>query len=340
MDPSVGISVSVIIVNYRSAAFIIDCLDSLYRFNNSDGLEVIVVDNFSGDDSEQVILSRYPNVRWHQMGYNAGFARGNNAGMAMAGGRVFLLLNPDTISIDDSISRCYHQLQGSGYIAAGVQQLNADHSPQISGNFFVRGGLNHLLPIPYWGGFIRWLGYRAKTKLPNIREAKGVEEVDWISGAFLMVKKTAVEKAGHMDEDFFLYAEEVEWCSRLREFGKLCIFGDLRIIHLESGSINKDQQLEEKGYYNLYDRKGLQLMVSNHLRVRKQYGSGWFLFLLLQYTWGVLFFWIAGSIHRLLTLRNPFGHWNQVGAFARNVARLWTLSPRIVRNKPHFYKMF
>ena len=115
---------------------------------------------------------------------------------------------------------------------------------------------------------------------------------------------------------------------------------DQRIIHLESGSINKDQQLEEKGYYNLYDRKGLQLMVSNHLRVRKQYGAGWFLFLLLQYTWGVFVFWLAGTIHRLFTLRNPFGHWNQVAAFARNVARLWSLSPKMMGNRPHFYKMF
>ena len=100
-----------------------------------------------------------------------------------------------------------------------------------------------------------------------------------------MVKKEVIAKVGLMDEDFFLYAEEVEWCSRLKGIGKLCIFGYLHIVHLEGGSINTEHRIEEKGYYNLSDKKGLQLMVSNHLRVRKQYGVSWFLFLLLNYSW-------------------------------------------------------
>ncbi|HEU4469983.1 MAG TPA: glycosyltransferase family 2 protein, partial [Flavisolibacter sp.] len=121
--------------------------------------------------------------------------------------------------------------------------------------------------------------------------------------------------------------------------GRLCIYGDLRIVHLEGATINREQN-STKGYYNLYDKKGLQLMVSNHLRVRKQYGAGWFLFLLLNYTWGVAVFWVAGTIHRLFTLRNPFGHWKKVAAFGLNVARLWRLSPRMIGGKPFFYKMF
>ncbi|MER3463637.1 MAG: glycosyltransferase family 2 protein, partial [Chitinophagaceae bacterium] len=140
--------------------------------------------------------------------------------------------------------------------------------------------------------------------------------------------------------DFFLYAEEVEWCNRLRKVGKLCIFGDLRIVHLEGQTINKANNIEEKGYYNLYDKKGLQLMVSNHLRVRKQYGVFWFLFLLLNYTWGVFIFLIASTLHHLFTVRNPFKDWKRVGAFAKNVFRLWILTPTIIQNKPHFYKMF
>lgn len=331
---------SIIIVNYRSKALIFDCILSVQRFNTGLEYELIVVDNASGDSIEDDLKTRFPKVIFCQMGYNAGFARANNAGMKLASGNTFLLLNPDTIAIDDSISRCLQQLNQSEYIAAGVQQLNADGSPQISGNFFMKGGLNHLLPLPYWGSLIRWLGYRAKTKIPNIREAKDKEEVDWISGAFLMVKKEAVEKAGMMDEDFFLYAEEVEWCSRLRKLGKLCIFGNLHIIHLESGSVNKDQDLKTKGYYNLFDKKGLQLMVSNHLRVRKQYGSFWFLFLLLNYSWGVFVFWICSSIVHLFTLSNPAGDWKKAWAFTLNVGRTWMLTPAILSKQPHFYKMF
>ena len=331
---------SIIIVNFRSTLLIIDCLRSVYLKNPLLPMEVIVVSNSNVEKEKENVLDLFPEVRWIQMGYNSGFARANNAGIKASLGDHLLLLNPDTVSIDDSITRCCNKLRDSAFVAAGVQLIDIDHKPQISGNFFVKGGLNHLLPIPYWGDFIRWIGYKANAKVPNIAEAKQVDEVDWISGAFLMVKKSTVEKAGLMDEDFFLYGEEVEWCSRLRKVGRLAIFGDMKMIHLEGATINESQKIEEKGYYNLYDRKGLQLMVSNHLRVRKQFGVFWFLFLLLNYTFGIFVFLIASTIHHLFLLQNPFKQWKRVGAYTKNVFILWTLSPKILRNKPYFYKMF
>ena len=90
---------------------------------------------------------------------------------------------------------------------------------QISGSRFAKWGFNHLLPIPYWGTF-RWLGYKSGQK-SNISNA-AANGVDWISGAFLTVKRSAIEKAGMLDETF-LYAEEVEWRSRLKKWGKLCL---------------------------------------------------------------------------------------------------------------------
>ena len=330
---------SIIIVNYFSSHLIENAIASIRQYAQLKDVEIIIVDNSSDAEGKERLLQAFPEIRWIDMGYNAGFARANNAGMSAAQGNVFLLLNPDTIAIDDSIGYCYQRLKDSSFIAAGVQLLDEARQPQISGSFFVKGGLNHLLPIPYWGSFLRWLGYKAGSKKPHVQQAKAVEEVDWISGAFLMVKREAVENAGLMDEDFFLYAEEVEWCSRLKRTGPLCIFGDLHIIHLEGATINKSQNIEEKGYYNLYDKKGLQLMVSNHLRVRKQYGVGWFLFLLLNYTWGIAVFFIVGTLHHLIFFKSPYRQWKKAAAFARNVARLWLLCPTIIRNKPHFYKM-
>lgn len=348
---------SIIIVNYRSADLIVDCLRSVGRYNPELEAEVIIVDNASGDDSlERLDRARgaqgapaaidfsapapgLPPFRWIDMGYNAGFARANNEGMAAAKGSVFLLLNPDTLAIDDSITRCFRRFRESDYAACGIQQLNADGTPQISGNFFMKGGLNHLLPLPYWGGFLRALAFRAGAKTPHVAEAKGTEEVDWISGAFLMVKRSAVEAAGMMDGDFFLYAEEVEWCSRLKRVGKLCIFGTEHIIHLQGEAIQKDQGDSAKGYLGLFTRKDLQLMVSNHVRIRKQFGVGWYLFVLLNYSFGVFVFWVGSFLDRLFTLRNPFGDWGRAAHFTRNVAVLWGLTPTIIRNRPHFYKL-
>lgn len=334
-----NIQISIVIVNYCSADLIIDCIKSIYQFNPRLSFEIIVVDSNSNDDSERKIIGNFPDIRWIQMQYNAGFGRANNAGLRIARGDIFLLLNPDTIALDNSIELCYERFKKSDYAAAGIQLLNADRTPQISGSHFVKGGLNHLLPIPYWGGFIRWLGYTLKTKIPSIEEAREIEEVDWISGAFLMTKKWVTDKVGLLDEDFFLYAEEVEWCSRLKKAGRLALYGDLHMIHLEGATVDNISKPKEKGYYNLYDKKGLQLMVSNHLRVRKQYGVFWFLFLLLNYTWGVVVFWISSTLHRLFTLRNPFGDWKRVGAFAKNTLKLWALSPKIISGKPYFYKM-
>ncbi len=317
-----------------------NCLKSIILYNNVLPVEIIIVDNNSKDGGKESILQEYPLVRWIQMDYNTGFARANNAGIKAADGDVFLLLNPDTIALDNSIEQCYHKLVSSNYIAGGVQLLNENHSFQTSGSFFVTGGLNHLLPIPYWGAFIRWLGYSFKSKIPGVLKAKEVEEVDWINGAFLMVKKEAIAKAGLMDEDFFLYSEEIEWCSRLKKIGRLCIFGNLKMIHLQGETINRHQQLNEKGYQNLFDKKGLQLMVSHHVRIRKQYGAGWFLFLLINYTWGILVFFVGATLHRLFTFRNPFYDWRKVALYAGNVFEIWSLTPTIIKNNPHFYKMF
>lgn len=331
---------SIVIVNTFRPDLLHDCLGSVYHYLSGFPFEVIVSSNGCKEEDKEELLRKFPQLRWIDTGYNAGFGRANNVGLRIAKGDILLLLNPDTIAIDNSIQVCYERFRLSDYAAVGLQLLNPDHSPQISGSFFVKGGLNHVLPIPYWGGFIRWLGYALKTRVPSVEKAGREEEVEWISGAFLMVKKSVTDEVGLLDEDFFLYAEEVEWCSRLKKKGKLCLYGDLNVIHLEGATADGISKAKEKGYYNLYDRKGLQLMVSNHLRVRKQYGVFWFLFLLLNYTWGVLFYIICSTLHRLFTLRNPFGEWKRVGDFAKNTARLWALSPRIIGGKPYFYKMF
>jgi GT2 family glycosyltransferase len=201
------------------------------------------------------------------------------------------------------------------------------------------GGLNNLLPLPYIGNFIKWLGNTVKVKKPHVPDAQTEVEVDWINGAFLMVKQTAIDKAGLMDEDFFLYAEEAEWCNRLKQVGKLCIYGQFKIIHLQGVSANETFGSSGKGYYNLYDRKGLQIMLSNFVRIRKQWGVGWFLVHLLLYSVAVPVFFIGSLGEYLLRLRNPFSEFPRAANLASNVARLWSFAPRIIANRPYFYKV-
>ncbi|OQP45457.1 family 2 glycosyl transferase [Niastella yeongjuensis] len=330
---------SVIIVNYKTPQLLTDCLATFFSGQNQENLEVIVVDNASGDNSQEIVTRAFPRVKWVQMSYNAGFARANNEGIRQSTSDVVLLLNSDTLNQHNAIEQCYRQFITSDYVACGVQLLNTDRSPQISGNFFMKGGLNYLLPLPYLGSFIKWLGNVVKVEKPNVPDSSALVEVDWINGAFLMVKKTAIEKAGLLDEDFFLYAEEAEWCSRLRKTGKLCIYGQYKVIHLQGESANEAFGSSGKGYYNLYDRKGFQIMLSNFLRIRKQFGVGWYLVQLAFYLFAIPVFFIASFFGNAIRLRNPFADFGMAAQFAGNVGRLLGFTPRILSNKPYFYKV-
>lgn len=334
------IDLSIIIVNYKSSLLIIDCIKSIKEQTSLISYEIIIVDNFSGDKSRDLICNNYPEIKWLQMNYNSGFARANNAGIKIAMASVVLLLNPDTLLLRGAVEKCYSRFVKSTYIACGVQLLNPDCTPQISGSFFMKGGLNHLLPLPYLGGLFRRIAFSMKVKTTNVKQADIEEKVDWINGAFLMVKKSAVEKAGLLDEDFFLYFEEIEWCSRLEKAGDLCVYGDLKVIHLEGATINQQTRALNKGYNTLFDKKGLQLMVSSHLRIRKQFGVTWFIFHLSMFTLDIPIYAFCSFWDHLFHGANPFSDREKIIGFAKNVYKLWLLLPAIIKGKPHFYKMF
>ncbi|MGN6439035.1 MAG: glycosyltransferase family 2 protein [Agriterribacter sp.] len=331
--------ISIIIVNYNTPHLVINCISSFYKNFSRIRAEFLVVDNASHDNSKQLILEAFPSIRWIQMSYNSGFARANNIGILSAKGRVVLLLNSDTLDSTNTIENCFYAFVSSAYVACGVQLLNADGSPQISGNYIITGGLNNLLPLPYVGATIKWLGNLLHTRKPNIPDAKTEVEVDWINGAFLMVKKSVIEKAGLLDEDFFLYAEEAEWCSRLKKYGKLCIYGQFNIIHLQGETSNKTFGSTSTGYHNLYDKKGLQIMLSSFVRIRKEFGVGWFFFQLFIYLITVPLLFFLSFIDNLFHLRNPFHDYNKAYGFLKNMLTIVRYSPKIYLNKPYFYKV-
>lgn len=319
---------SIIIVNYRSTKYILDCLQSAGpALMQNKEIEWIIVDNDSNDDCQNQIGSLFPQVHFLQMGYNAGFARANNAGIKIAKGAHVLLLNPDTLLPENSILNCVQRLAASDCVACGVQLVHADYSPQFSGSYFTKGGLNHVLELPYWGKAVKWVANVLNVSKPSFIEVEKEIKVDWVSGAFLMVKQSAIKKAGLMDEDFFLYAEEVEWCSRLGKTGPLCLFGDISIVHLIGTT-----------YSNLSDKTGFQLMISNHVRIRKQYGIFWFILLLLNYTWAAPYAFIASVIMHTIKGKSPFTEMGYIFGFAKNVGTIWTMLPTIILGKNYFYK--
>jgi GT2 family glycosyltransferase len=329
-------NLSIIIVNYKTAKLVIDCLESIYIFDTS-SIEIIVVDNKSEDNIEYILKMKYPEIIFIQMGYNSGFARANNAAIRIANGENILLLNSDTVNIADAINKCHKLLRESNFSAAGVQLLNEDGTAQISGNYAMAGGLNYLLPLPFIGFILKSVANIFNVKKPNIAYTSKTVEVDWINGAFLMFKKQIIKKTGLLDEDFFLYAEEAEWCSRIKKNGRLCIFGELNVFHLQGESSNNAFGSEGKGYFNLFDRKGLQIMLSNFVRIRKQFGLFWFIVDLFVYFLTVPVFFV-GTILQHLFIKNKY-QFSQVKGYTKNICLLLKFIPRIISSRPFFYKV-
>lgn len=330
-------SLSIIIVNYRATGLILSALQSFLPFRNEEQPEVIVVDNGNPQHDKECITTAFPSIKIIEMGYNAGFARANNAGIRNAAGDIVLLLNPDILDPQYSIEQCYRRFKADTFIAASVQLLNEDGSPQITGNYFITGGLNLLLPLPVTGTILKFLGQLSGVKKTNLPDSSSLEKVDWINGAFMMLRKAILKETGLLDEEFFLYAEEIEWCARLKKAGEICVYGDLKLIHLQGESANKSFGSAGKGYYNLYDRKGLQLMVSNFLRIRKQFGAGWLLLHAFFYGLEMPLLFIR-VILGLLPGIGPFPFSKWMG-YCRNYFRLLKLLPTMLLRRPFFYKM-
>ena len=318
-----------------------DCVESIYRQASQYSFEIIIVDNDSKDDCEEKVMAAFPATRWLQTGYNAGFARANNAGIRIANGEYVLILNADTIITDGAIDKSLTLIkQATDAVGCGVQLLNTDGSNQISGAHFVTGGLNTLLPLPYLGKLIRYLGYRFKSAIPSVQTINDTIEVDWIVGAYILVKKETLQKAGLMDEDFFMYAEEIEWCSRLRKQGKLYLFARPKVIHIGGGtSSDYYTTAENENSKNLWNKKGRQIIVSNMLRIRKQFGAGWFLIIAGTYLFEIPIFFICLLLHKIFTVNKAtytFKNWID---YVKNMGVLLRYFFKICFNQPHFYKV-
>jgi GT2 family glycosyltransferase len=198
--------------------------------NNPRKLEIIVVDNASTDGSVEMVQAEFPSVHVITNTHNRGFPAANNQGIAIAQGQCVLLLNPDTEVVGDALATIVefadaHQDVG----VVGPQLLNPDGSVQPS-----RRRLPTLATALFES---TWLQPYAPRRLldhyyAHDRPDDEIQDVDWVMGAALMARREAVEQVGLMDERFFMYSEELDWCRRFRDAGwRVVYLPTAQIIH-------------------------------------------------------------------------------------------------------------
>ncbi len=326
-------TLSIVIVNYKTPELIAACVASIFEWTKGVSFEVIVVNNASKANDEAFLREKFPEIIWLETGYNAGFGRANNIGMKRAKGEYLLLLNSDTLLVDESIERAIIRYKSMGNVAAaGAVQLNPDKSvKQLS---------------PFYAPILRysWLLFPSKKadafieKLIPATHYADPEEVDFVPGAFVLLHRDIFEKTGGFDESFFMYGEDVEWSNRLKRFGKTVVFEDCRFIHDEWGSSTekKQQRLAEITYFNRFDP---QAQLSNLVWIRKQFGAFYFSALMVHYWLWVPIFFLMKVVANLLKFRNPFQELTAQRKFAATIGVFSKYFGDIFFNRKAFYKI-
>jgi len=228
------VDLSVVIVSWNVRDLLRRCLASLER-PATISQEVIVVDNASTDGSVETLSPEFPGVRFIANVENRGFPAANNQGIRVAQGRYVLLLNPDTEVLGDALETLVAYADAHPDVGViGPQLLNSDGSvqssrrrfPTLATAFFESTWLQPYAP--------RWVLRRY-----YVLDHKDDEtvEVDWVKGAALMARRTAIEQIGLLDEGFFMYPQELDGCGRFREAGwRVVYLPAARIVHHEGKS--------------------------------------------------------------------------------------------------------
>lgn len=214
--------VSIVIVNYNTCRLLDECIESIKRETRCE-YEIIVVDNASSDDSCKMIKTKHPDVLLIENAENSGFAKANNLGFARARGRYFFMLNPDTVILDRAIDKLVDFMDNNHDAGIcgprnvgpdGALQHNCDHFPSVWNTLCYYASLGELFPKSRI--FNRcWMRYW---------DYDGVRNVERMTGCSLMIRSSLFREVGGLDESYFMYFEETDFCYQAHLKGKKTVY--------------------------------------------------------------------------------------------------------------------
>ena len=251
--------VSIIIVSWNVRDLLIKCISSICEQAEDIKVEIIVIDNASSDGTIKKIKEEFPQVRLIENMENVGFAAGCNQGIMASSARYCLMLNPDTTILDNTIYKTFlfaEKHRDAAVISCKV--LNEDRTLQRSCAMYP-SIINLFLSATYLYKFFpgnRFFGRERMTWW----DYDDIREVESTSGCFMLVRKDAINEVGMMDEQFFMYAEEMDWCYRFSKKGWKIVFAPVgEIIHYR-GKSSKQNEVKSK----LQNRGSAILFVKKH----------------------------------------------------------------------------
>lgn len=236
-----SVDLSIVIVAWNVRDLVLDCLASIRAAKLGIAYEVIVVDNGSNDFTVEAVSRQFPETRIVALPRNIGFGAGNNRGFEVMRGRHVVLLNSDTIVVPDGLEACVRYLDLHPEVGVvGPQLLNPDrskqncihNSPNLVSELVGQSLLRRLLPSRYPSKFV---DYDAPV------------EVEAVLGACLFTRREVIEQVGMIDEGYFFFLEETDWCHRIRAAGwKIVHLPDAYVIHLYGESTKKKTPLRTR----------------------------------------------------------------------------------------------
>ncbi|HSH05834.1 MAG TPA: glycosyltransferase family 2 protein [Anaerolineae bacterium] len=297
-----AVDLSIVIVSWNVRELLRVCLQTVDGGRGELALEVIVVDGGSVDGSAAMVAAEFPWVKLIARPDNVGFPKGNNIGIAEAGGRHILLLNPDTELIGEALTTMVDYLDRHQNVGGvGAQLLNPDGSVQSSRRRFptVVTGLVESTWLQPWAPS----GVLAHYFAEDLADDE-INEVDWVVGACLMVPRRVVAEVGDLDVGYFMYSEELDWCRRIKDGGwQIVYLPTAQVVH----HVGKSSEQAVTARHINFQRAKLRYF-------RKYYGWvvawGLRLFLLLNYGWQMVIEGLKGLVGHKRPLR-----WQRVQAY-------------------------
>jgi N-acetylglucosaminyl-diphospho-decaprenol L-rhamnosyltransferase len=235
-----GPTVDVVVVNYNTRDLLLACISSLIQAQQRGELDaIVVVDCSSSDGSESAVRLSYPQLPILSVP-NRGFGAGANAGIAATSSRYVLILNADTTVPSGTVAELAHYLDEHGWVAVvGPRMRYPDGQIQPTRRRFPR----RLTPLFESTIIQEWWPKNPWTRHYYVNDVSGdiPQEIDWVVGAAMLVRREAIAQVGEFDETFRMYSEEVEWCWRFRLHGwRVAFLPDVEVMHHEGASTQQD----------------------------------------------------------------------------------------------------